>query len=65
MGSDEKLRFGAALAIGVVAPGLAHYALSAAGHGTLGSLVWASGYLTAMIAIWFVWIRPLDLRGTT
>jgi hypothetical protein len=65
MGDNEKLRFGAALALGVALPGLAHYALSAAGYGTLGSLVWASGYVTAVVAIWFIWIRPLDLRGTT
>jgi len=65
MGSNEKLRFGAALAVGVMVPGLAHYALSAAGYRTLGSLVWATGYVTAAVAIWFIWIRPLDLRGTT
>lgn len=64
MGRDEKLRFGAALAVGVLVPGLADYALNAAGYAALGSVVWATGYLTAMVAIWFIWIRPLDLHGT-
>lgn len=64
MGREEKLRFGAMLAAGVVVPGLADYALNAAGYPTLGSVVWATGYATAMVALWYVWIRPLDLRGT-
>ena len=65
MGRAEKVRFGAALAIGVIVPGLADYALSAAGYEALGSVVWATGYLTAILAIWYIWVRPLDLHGTT
>ncbi|USZ67542.1 hypothetical protein NGM10_12490 [Halorussus salilacus] len=65
MGRSEKVRFGAALAVAVLVPGLTHYALSAAGYEALGSVVWFTGYLTAMVAIWYIWIRPLDFRGTT
>ncbi|WP_162224431.1 hypothetical protein [Halorussus amylolyticus] len=64
MGRAEKVRFGAALAIGVFVPGLADYALSAAGYPAVGGVVWASGYLTAMVAIWYIWIRPLDFHGS-
>ncbi|MFC4552058.1 MULTISPECIES: hypothetical protein [Halorussus] len=65
MGRAEKLRFGAALAIGVTVPGLADYALSSAGYESLAQVVWATGYLTAILLIWYIWIRPLDLHGAT
>ena len=65
MGRSEKVRLGAALALGVAIPGLLNYFLSDAGYHTLGAAVWASGYLTAVVIIWYVWIRPLDLRGST
>ncbi|MFC4447937.1 hypothetical protein [Halorussus aquaticus] len=64
MGRGEKIRFGAALALGVVLPGLLKYALTAAGYDALGTAVWVSGYLTAILAIWYVWVRPLNLEGT-
>ena len=65
MGRSEKVRLGAALALGVAIPGLFNYFLSAAGYRTLGAAVWAVGYLTAVLVIWHVWIRPLDLQGST
>lgn len=65
MSRAEKVRFGLALAAGVVVPGLLKYLLSVAGYARLGTAVWVSGYLTAALVIWYVWIRPLDLRGTT
>jgi hypothetical protein len=65
MGRAEKLRFALVLALGVVVPGLAKYALTAAGYARLGTAVWVSGYLTAVLVVWYVWIRPLDLQGTT
>jgi hypothetical protein len=65
MGGSEKLRFGAALALGVVVPGFLKYFLTAAGYEQLGTAVWVSGYVTAILVIWYVWIRPLDLQGAT
>ena len=64
MGRSEKVRFGLALALGVFVPGLLNYALTALGYPALGTAVWVSGYLTAVLAIWYVWLRPLDLEGT-
>ncbi|NEU56072.1 hypothetical protein [Halorussus sp. MSC15.2] len=64
MGRGEKVRFGLALAFGVVVPGLLKYALTTAGYDALGTAVWVSGYLTAILAIWYVWVRPLNLEGT-
>lgn len=63
MGSRDKVRFGLTLALGVAVPGLLKYALTAAGYARLGTAVWVSGYLTAVLVIWYVWVRPLDLQG--
>jgi len=63
MGRAEKIRFGLALALGVVVPGLGKYALTSVGYPAVGSAVWATGYLTAVLAIWYVWIRPIDFDG--
>lgn len=65
MGRGEQVRLGLALALGVIVPGLANYALASAGYPTLASAAWAGGYLTAMLAVWYVWVRPLDLRGAS
>ncbi|WP_137285092.1 hypothetical protein [Halorussus salinisoli] len=63
MGRGEKVRFGLALALGVMVPGLLKYALSTNGYEALGTAVWVSGYLTAVLVIWYIWVRPLDLQG--
>ena len=65
MGRAEKVRFGLALALGVFVPGLLNYLLTSLGHPALGTAVWVSGYLTAVLVIWYVWLRPLDLQGAT
>jgi hypothetical protein len=64
-GLSEKAKFALLLSAGVVLPGLANYALSAVGYSTLGSVVWALGYAGAILLIWYVWVRPLDLTGPT
>lgn len=61
--ASEKTAFAAVLASGVVIPGLAMYFLTAAGYSTLGSLVWALGFGTMILVIWYVWLRPLDITG--
>ena len=60
---DERVLLGAVLAAGVVVPGVADYALSTAGFDTAGMVVWAVGYLTMALVVWYRWIRPLDLSG--
>ncbi|SEN11484.1 hypothetical protein SAMN05216388_1001400 [Halorientalis persicus] len=64
-GLSEKAKFALVLSAGVVLPGLANYALGAAGYDTLGSLVWVLGYVGAVLILWYVWVRPLDLTGPT
>ena len=58
-----KIRFGLALALGVVVPGMAKYALAEGGYDALGTVVFYTGYFTAAVAIWFIWIRPLEFEG--
>lgn len=65
MGQAEKIRFGLALVVGVVVPGLGKYFLTAAGYTALGTAVWVTGYLTAVLVIWYVWIRPIDFEDAT
>lgn len=62
-GLSEKAKFALVLSSGVVFPGLANYALGAAGYSTLGSLVWVLGYVGAVLILWYIWVRPLDLTG--
>lgn len=48
---------------GVAVPGLARRALGQAGYSDLGRVVFVLGYGLMVLAIWYVWIRPLDLSG--
>ncbi|WP_308219588.1 hypothetical protein [Halorientalis litorea] len=63
---SERAKFALVLSGGVVLPGLGNYALKSATFpysNALGSLVWVVGYIGAMLLIWYVWLRPLDLTG--
>lgn len=60
---DDRIRLGATLAAGVILPGLANAALSGVGYPLVGTAVWALGYLLAVLVVWHVWIRPLDVDG--
>lgn len=61
--NQAKVQFAVMLAATVIVPGLLDYALSTAGYDNLGGIVWTVGYGFGIIAIWYVWIRPLDLTG--
>jgi hypothetical protein len=43
--------------------GIIAYVLINAGYGTLGTLVWAGCYVTAMLVIWVVWLQDIELTG--
>ncbi|AHG04672.1 hypothetical protein HALDL1_14540 [Halobacterium sp. DL1] len=51
------------LAAGIALPGVADYALKEAGAPTAGAVVWALGYATMVLVVWYYWIRPLDITG--
>jgi hypothetical protein len=50
-------------AVGVVVPGVLHYWLVEAGFGVVADAVWVGSYGLAVLAVWYGWLRPLDLRG--
>lgn len=62
---DERMTFGLVLTAGVVIPGFVVYALTAIGYDTVGTVVWAVGYLAMVLVIWYRWVRPLDFTGPT
>jgi cation transporter-like permease len=49
--------------VGVVGSGVADFLLSQLGAPVTGAAVWVVGYLSTVIALWYVLLRPLDLRG--
>lgn len=65
MSNRDKLAFGLVLAAVVIVPGLGSAIIHSLGFPTLGTITWMIGYGSGVIAIWYVWIRPLDLRPPT
>jgi hypothetical protein len=63
-GLSSRLAFAIVLLAGVALPGYFTYLLASANYSTLASAVWVLGYGTAMVVIWYVWLRPLDLVGS-
>lgn len=63
MARRDKIALGLTLVAVVVIPGLANAALSQAGYDTLGSVVWAVGYGSGALFVWYVYVRPLDIRA--
>lgn len=63
MNRNETLVLGLTIAAAVIIPGLANGFLSQMGYPWLGSAVWAMGYGLGVVAIWYRWIRPLDITG--
>jgi hypothetical protein len=52
-------------ALGVAVPGLTNNLLTQAGFPGVGALVWAVGFGTTVVALWYVLLRPLDLGAET
>lgn len=50
-------------AAGIAVAGVADYLLTTSGHVGLGRLTWAIGFGTTVLAVWYVWLRPMDLSG--
>lgn len=63
MGRRDKIALGVTLVAVVVLPGVANAILSNLGHDTLGSVVWALGYGSGALFVWYEWIRPLNITG--
>jgi hypothetical protein len=51
------------LAVTISVAGIVDNALSNAGYEFLGIYVWAVCYAGALLVVWFVWLRDIELTG--
>lgn len=65
MSSSTRTQFILVLVVGIVGSGVLNYWLTAAGFSILGSAVWVAGYGGMVVFIWYHWLRPLDMTGTS
>ena len=56
-------RVAAIAAVGIIISGVADHLLTTSGHVGLGRLVWMVGFGVTVLAVWYVWLRPMDLSG--
>lgn len=65
--TDSKLPqwvAGVLLVAGTVSlAGIGDGVLNSAGYPVLGAFFWVVCYATAMLVIWFVWLRHIDFAG--
>jgi hypothetical protein len=59
----DKLLVAALLLVGVAGSGIARRLLGELGYNDLGALVYILGYGGMVVAIWYGWIRPMDITG--
>lgn len=59
----DRLLLVAVLAVGIAGSGLARRALGVAGYNDIGRAVFVLGYAGMVFALWYGWIRPLDITG--
>jgi hypothetical protein len=62
---DERVQVGLTVLAGIVVPGFAKFALTAAGYSLLGTIAWTWGFSAIVTLFWHRWIRSLDLTGPT
>jgi hypothetical protein len=60
---SDRVKIALVLVAGVVLPGLANHFLVRAGYDEVGVAVWVLGYLGAMLLVWYVWLRPIEITG--
>ena len=47
----------------IAVAGVADYLLTNSGYGFLGTYVWAVCYAGALLVVWLVWLRHIELTG--
>jgi hypothetical protein len=65
MALSSRQAFALVLLVGIAGTGISVRLVNAAGYSLLGSAVWAIGYSTTILVLWYGWLRPLDLTGQT
>ena len=51
--------------VGIITPGVLIYLLAQANMPVLADLVWILGFGTTVFVAWYIWLRPLDLVGSS
>jgi hypothetical protein len=64
-GLPSRLSFVVVVTIGLIGPGFGVYILEGADLSLAADLVWIMGYGTTIFVVWYVWIRPLELLGSS
>ncbi|WP_435183362.1 hypothetical protein [Halobellus sp. EA9] len=59
----DKVLLVALLVVGIAGSGLVRRYLGELGYNGLGALVFVLGYGGMIFAIWYGWIRPMDITG--
>jgi hypothetical protein len=59
----DKLLLAAILLVGIAGSGIVRRLLGELGYNDLGALVFVLGYGGMVFAIWYGWIRPMDITG--
>ena len=59
----EKLLLVALLVVGIAGSGIVRRLLGELGYGGRGAVVFVLGYGGMVFAIWYGWIRPMDITG--
>ncbi|MFD1685621.1 hypothetical protein [Halobellus litoreus] len=59
----DNLLLAAILLVGVAGSGIVRRLLGELGYNDVGALVFMFGYGGMIFAIWYGWIRPMDISG--
>lgn len=62
-GLSSKVLFILIVLVGLIMPGLLVTLLERTNLSVLADIVWVFGYGTTIFAVWYIWIRPLELVG--
>lgn len=61
--TGDKLLLAAILLVGIAGSGIVRRLLGELGYNDLGALVFMFGYGGMIFAVWYGWIRPMDITG--
>lgn len=59
----DRLLLAAVLVVGIAGTGIVRRQLGVLGFNDLGRVVFIFGYGLTVFAVWYGWIRPLDITG--
>lgn len=61
----DKLLLVTILVLGIAGSGIARRLLGELGYNEVGRVVFILGYGGMILALWYGWVRPLDITGPT